>query len=276
MQLNQDKIKTRETMPTETLFKNCIEKATLGAILILILLCCSACERLFDAFNSPAEQAYLMGLRAQKGEARDTDPLECFNRAISLDPHRSRYYSARAELYFWKRQFAEALRDLNEAVSLSPNWYYLYFERGNCKCQLNDFISALADFDTAIKAQPDNAQYYSGVALANLGMNSPDKALEAIEKTIALDPMCLRWHFYRGVILSRMGRHKDAVSEFAKTEAFTIMLEDNKQKQVFFDGEIEYTKARALSPQQLLSTWPYAPSEERAEQYFLKRGSNEE
>lgn len=206
------------------------------------------------AVDSPANKAYLKGLRAEKGEI-SADPLECFNQAIELDPNQSSFYRARADLNSGKGEFELALKDLDKAISLSPQWWYLYYERGYCKCSLGDYKSALEDFDKAIKAQPDNVQYYTGSALAYLAMQKPDDALKAMDKVTKAAPRCQPWHYQKGIVLSRMDRKDAAVAEFNKTAVCTIVGKDNKQEDVYCDGEMEYKKAQALSIDQLIGAW---------------------
>lgn len=219
-------------------------------IIISVAVLLSACI----AVDSPANKAYLKGLRAEKGEI-NADPLECFNQAIELDPSQPSFYRARADLNSGKGEFELALKDLDKAISLSPKWWYLYYERGYCKCSLGDYKSALEDFDKAIKAQPDNVQYYTGSALAYLAMQKPDDALKAINKATEAAPRCQPWHYQKGIVLSRMDRKDAAVAEFNKTAVCTIVGKDNKQESVYCDGETEYKKAQALSVDQLIGAW---------------------
>lgn len=232
---------------TQKIVRSFAKLASLSAGLLL-----TACI----AVDSPANKAYLKGLRAEKGEI-SADPLECFNQAIELDPNQSSFYRARADLKSRKGEFELALKDLDKAILLSPRWWYLYYERGYCKCSLGDYKSALEDFGKAIKAQPDNVQYYTGSALAYLAMQKPDDALKAINKATEAAPQCQPWRYLKAIVLSRLGSKDAAVAEFNRTIVYTIVGKDNKQKDVYLDGQEQYKSAHEWSIDQVIRAWKY-------------------
>ena len=156
------------------------------------------------AFN-PADEAYINGLRAEKGEI-NANPLDCYNRAIELAPNESGYYSARAKVYSAKKNYQNALKDFNKAISLLPERAYLYYERGYCHCALYNYEVALADFSKAIKMQPKNYQYYPGLAFAYMGMGNFKEAIIAVDKTKA--ERNYLWRFQKAFILTRMVERK--------------------------------------------------------------------
>lgn len=221
---------------------------------IIFILCawlCSSCI----ASDSPATAQYLRGLRAEKGEEGNTDPLSCYNKAIQLDSKQSTFYRARAAYLSGKGEYLSALQDLNRAIEVSPNWYYLYYERGLCRCRLREFSSARNDFDIAIKGQPGNNQFYSGLALAYLCDGKLQEALKSIDLALDTEHPCAQWQYQRGIILSRLGRHADATAQFGRTEALTIMLKGTKSRRVYFDGKREVEGSNQLTPEQLTNIW---------------------
>lgn len=226
--------------------------------LILIVFFCSGCQSLSDALDrglqSPAEQAYLQGLRSQKGENRE-DPLTCFDQAIRLDGSQSRYYVSRAGVLMSKNAFDRALSDYDKAINLTPEWSYLHYERGLCKCCQNNFESALCDFDTAIRQRPTNAQFYSGRALALLAMEKREEALRCMEKAIELAPSDCQLRYQKGLILSRLDRHAAAVDEFSKTEAYTLVMRSDIRRKVFFDGEREFSLCKTQAIPTIIRNW---------------------
>jgi len=92
------------------------------------LLFSSGCDAdsSFAPGQGKAERAYIMGLRAQKGELPGTDPMACFNSAIAFDPKQSSFYSARSGLFLNKGDYDLALADLERAISISPDWHYFF------------------------------------------------------------------------------------------------------------------------------------------------------
>ncbi|MBX9669582.1 MAG: tetratricopeptide repeat protein [Candidatus Obscuribacterales bacterium] len=211
-------------------------------------------ESLERGLSSPAEQAYLQGLRSQKGEAQG-DPLTCFDRAIALDGSQSSYYRSRAGVFTSGESYEKALSDYNKAISLSPEWSYLYYERGLCECSLERFDAALSDFSTAIGQRSNNSQFYSGRALALLATGKPEEALQSINKALELTPNDCLMRYQKGLILSRLERHDAAVDEFSKTEAFTCVTRGDVQQKVFFDGEREYQLCKGRVLPEIIKNW---------------------
>jgi tetratricopeptide (TPR) repeat protein len=223
---------------------------------VLLLTCllstalCASCGSI-----SPAEMEYVKGLRAEKGEEGNTNPLECYNKAIRLDPNQASYYRTRAGYYNGKGDIVLAVQDIDRAIALAPQWDYLHYERGLYHCKLMDFKQAETDFDTAIKNSPGNKQFYSGLALANLCLGKNEEALKSIDLALATDHPMAQWKYQRGIILAKAGKRSEAVDQFAKTAAFTRVSKDNSYKDVYFDGEREYNITSQLSIQELSNSW---------------------
>ncbi len=212
---------------------------------------CSSC-----ASTSPATEEYLRGLRAERGEEGQTDPLSCFNKAIQLDSTQPEFFRVRSYFYSGKGKFELAAQDLSRAIDLSPKWYYLYYDRALCFCRLHHFSSALNDIQTAIQGQPNNYQFYSGLALILLSMEKPVEALNAIDKALATKQPSAQWKYQRGIILSRLGRREDAIEQFASTVAVTLAPRGNEpSRNVYYDGAREFEKSRRLSPEEILVVW---------------------
>jgi TPR repeat protein len=64
----------------------------------------------------------------------------------------------------------------------------LYSNRAFCENQLENFESAREDAEHAIRLDPQNAKFYHILSEALLGLQSHEKALEACEKGLSLDP----------------------------------------------------------------------------------------
>lgn len=197
-----------------------------------------------------AEREYLAGLGARKGEASGT-PLEHFNRAIELDGTNAAYYEARSMEHSNGLRFAAALRDIDKAVSLSPR-PYLLFERGFCKLDVGMPAAGLEDFQLALRQAPLQAQFYKGVAEAEMDLDRPDEALGAIDRALLVGPQVVEWRYVRGVALSRLGRREDAIAQFDRTSACTQSASPGLPEiVVFYNGATEYERTRTLSPPEI-------------------------
>ncbi len=204
---------------------------------------------------SPATEAYLKGLRAEKGEEGNTDPLTCFNEAIALDPNQPEFYRTRSYYYSGTGNFKSAEQDLNKGISLSPDWYYLYYDRALYRCRLHKFSSALSDVQIAIKGQPSNYQFYSGLALVHLAMGKPEEALEVLDKALKTKQPSSQWQYQKGIVLGRLGRRDDAIAQFSRTLAITIAGTGNEHREIYFDGNREYAITSKWSDEELQAAW---------------------
>lgn len=220
-------------------------------LLPILMIVLSGC-----IITDPATQEYVRGLQAERGEEPNTDPVECFTKAIKIDPGRAEFYEARSAHYVGSGRLELALKDLDQAITLTPSRAYLYYERGLCQCRLRNAEQALKDFQTAIKAQPENKQFYSGLALAYLCSDNCVEALAAIEKALATDHPVSKWKYQRAVILGRQGRRAESVEQFSNTIALTHAATQNHgSRDVFFEGEREYERTQKMSIAELAAEW---------------------
>jgi tetratricopeptide (TPR) repeat protein len=167
-------------------------------------------SRLISA--EPQAQAYFYRGMALRAKGQQSQALDDFNKAISLDPKQppyhmrrgiiflriSRYQEAvtdftraleldpqqiqalwyRARALFALERHEEALRDLGRALQLNSSAGALYTLRGDLLSFAGDYLNAIKDYDRAIQLRPNDARAYNnrGVALANLG-----RVREAVE-----------------------------------------------------------------------------------------------
>jgi len=205
-------------------------------VVVGLLVLSSGCE-LVD----PAERAYLVGLRAEKGEAT-ADPLASYDRAIALKPGEARYYEARAGLRARRGQPALALLDYTQALALlAPGDVAhrpaLLRARAECLSTLGDPAAALRDVDEGLAIRADEPQLLAGRALALLVAGRAAEALAAIDRAIAAAPRFQPLRYQRGVVLARLGRRAEAVAQFAATVGVTCAGAGGGERALTFDGE---------------------------------------
>lgn len=73
--------------------------------------------------------------------------IECFSKAIKLDPTNSVIFSNRAFTYIKLEKYSEAVEDANAALALNPHMLKAIYRRGCAFFALGKFKEAFLDFN---------------------------------------------------------------------------------------------------------------------------------
>jgi tetratricopeptide (TPR) repeat protein len=189
----------------------------------------------------------------QKGIAlsrvgENTQAIEAFERALSLDPNNSQAQAGLATVLTGSDE--ELLRQIEETIADSSANSQTYKQRGFFRMNNQDEEGALTDFSKAIEADPEDPEnyYYRGVIFSRmkkwqeaeadfsraLGIDpqNPDLilargqaryraaelkgALEDFTTLITLDGSHASGFFHRGITLQRLGKISEACVELNK------------------------------------------------------------
>lgn len=83
--------------------------------------------------------------------------LDCFTRAIELDPKHKHAYNRRAQIYVIMGKYNEAFDEYSKHLSVDPNCYYSLYSRGEILLKLGRKKEALKDFKRACDLDYDKA-----------------------------------------------------------------------------------------------------------------------
>ena len=169
-----------------------------------------------------AKDYYEQGRVLLSDQSKRMDAIECFSKAIEIDPDYIPAYKARIELYMMSKKFDLALKDMNTVLEKpldskdKANFHYergLYFEKSG------DHSGALKDYDKALEADPK----YSYASSAKIRVY---KTLERYELALAeLDASYEKnsdperraiYHHQRATILVRSDKIEGAIVECTK------------------------------------------------------------
>lgn len=147
---------------------------------LVLLLALSSCEQK----DSPAIERPTTQLEAIK-----SDPgLERVSAAIEAEPERADLYASRAQMWYDKSNYDNAIFDLRNALVLdSTNIEYHYLLTD---VYLDYFQSRLAlkTINRAVSLDPDNIESLLTKAEVELTLTQHDEALETINQVIKRDP----------------------------------------------------------------------------------------
>ena len=125
------------------------------------------------------------------------------------------------DLYFYRKDFDEAIRYYDYAVKLNPDLDKAYLCRGLVYIMIRVYDKALKDFSRVIDLKPNFAGAYEMRGTAFLGLNESDKALEDYNRAIELDPDSAEAYYNRGLLYYWLNRYEKLIKDF------TIALELN-------------------------------------------------
>jgi tetratricopeptide (TPR) repeat protein len=220
--------------------------------------------------------------------------IEDLTQAIGLEPENATYYRARAMARLGARQPVLAMADLDETLKRKPDDPEALMRRGELYLSTRDPARAKVDFDAAMKLEPQNGDLIvrAANAYSRAGLYEPaiheldvwlaahpkgddsgnivlarcyaraawgkelDAALADCDASLRRDrnSVALRT---RGLVLLRLGRSDDAISQFAAAikaqprDAAALfgrgLAELNKGQKT--EADADFAAARAVAPQ---------------------------
>lgn len=142
-----------------------------------------------------------------------------YGKALELQPDMARALRGRAQAYIDDTRYGAALRDLERLLQVEPAQAITHADIGLVHMQMGRFPEAMKAFDAALAKGAREPRVYlnRGIALFQLGgPGAAPRALDDIERAIALDGGYALAHFNRGLIFEQAAeagvRLRDAVS----------------------------------------------------------------
>jgi DNA-binding winged helix-turn-helix (wHTH) protein/tetratricopeptide (TPR) repeat protein len=140
-------------------------------------------------------------------------------KALVLDPDLAEaHLSLALALGFQERRWADAEASYRRALALDPNyatghhWYAFFLQtRGR-------FDEALEERRRALEIDPLTPMLSVGLAGLYWAMRQPDRALDAVERTLERHPRFWYGRLQRGESLAQLGRHREALRDFLEAE----------------------------------------------------------
>jgi len=142
------------------------------------------------------------------------DAIECFLRAISLDPNISLYYFNNANALNHLEKFNQANLFFDRAIQLDPfNSLYLYSKEINL-------------IENQLKVKPDDHELINSKGCFFLKLKEFAEAEIEFEKAINLDSDKADYHYHRGIALSELGQVEKAHRCFETAKALNSNKND--------------------------------------------------
>jgi tetratricopeptide (TPR) repeat protein len=180
---------------------------------------------------------------------KNSEALECYNRALELDPQESKAYRGRGQVkqamndlhgamedfnialslyqsydYYLNRALLKyilkdnegALYDLDNASGLNAYGYEAYFDKGFINLQTGNNRNAINEFDKAIKLNTSDFEAYLKRAIAKYNLANYEDAIMDLNQSIHLQPSSDAL-YYRGLIHIKLGKKTDGCKDLKQS-----------------------------------------------------------
>lgn len=157
-------------------------------------------------------------------EGKIEQAIECFSRAIQLNPDNGEAFFHRGIACIQLNQIKKALHDYRTALVLNPGSDKIHYNIALVNYRLNDYNEALKHFSQAVEINPKFEEAFYNRGLVNLKKKNQDAALADFSQAIRLNPSDEDAYYNRGNI-------RFAKKEFQASSAdFSRVIELNPQK----------------------------------------------
>lgn len=163
--------------------------------------------------------------------------IEYYNKAIEIDKKCALAYNNRGYSYFNKQEYENALQDYDKAILLNPK---LKIAQDN-RTKLLEIIAEKEEFKELVKNSEQNQKnyhYYFNLGMAEARLGEYDKALEAYNKSLALNPNFAQGYLFRGILEHGKGNLKKASEDYSKS----IEIDKNLVDAYFNRAQIVFSK----------------------------------
>jgi tetratricopeptide (TPR) repeat protein len=147
--------------------------------------------------------------RAYRETAFYLEAIEEFKKASALDPKSSRAHYYLGLTYLLKdgtAGFGEAAEEFRIALASNPDDYFANYYLGIIHLKERRLESAVGLLEKASRIQPDNPDPYFQLGEAYLALDQRDRAIDALRKSIALNPSVSHNDYQEGRARYQLGQ----------------------------------------------------------------------
>jgi len=168
------------------------------------------------------------------------EAIDKFSSLIEIAPGNADAYKNRGVCYMKQEKFDLAIADFETARELFPELRGLYSNIGVAWYYKKEYEKAIQNYDVELEMAPDNYIAHFNRALCLAELHRDPEALDALARTLELNPDFYWALCYRGDLLARAGEIakaiesydtavlKDPRNTYAK-EKLAILKENNKE-----------------------------------------------
>ena len=167
--------------------------------------------------------------------------VDCFERAIDLDPNVSQAFYNRALCYEVIGNFALALADFSQTAELDPNDTDAYLGKANCHYELGNFHAALVELERADELdKTSDVEGLRGLTYFALGEN--EQAIGDFTRALERHPEKRIIHFNRAHAYANLRDFDAAVADYSAS------LGDGYDAEVLYHRGVANTERGQFRP----------------------------
>ena len=133
-------------------------------------------------------EAWLLLGACHEAESNDGQALDCFQKAVALQPALFQAHLSLGNLYSKRQAYAEAQACYARAHTLQPRNPGVIGNMGNTWLLVGDFRQAADSFRRVLELSPDVAPAREGLGLALLGLQEVDAAIACFNELLSAHP----------------------------------------------------------------------------------------
>ena len=139
-----------------------------------------------------------------------------YNAAIGLDPKYGPSYDARGMVYYFRKDFDQALADFEEAIRLGHASALVFNNRGIIYAAKGELDRAIDDYTEAIRLDPVDAIAFYNRGNAFRKKGDLERAIVEYDETLKRDPNHIYAHSSRGHVNFLAGKFDAAAGDYAR------------------------------------------------------------
>ncbi|MBF0228345.1 MAG: tetratricopeptide repeat protein [Desulfamplus sp.] len=126
-----------------------------------------------------------------------------------------------------------AMGVFSKVLNLDPQHLGAIHRRSSIMLKLKDFKAASDELEKALAIDGENPRFFYLYAVAKEGLGEIDKAIEALEKAIELDPDEIKYHQHLGFLNVSKDDHKTAAKSFTKVMELEREMEEEDDEESY-------------------------------------------
>ncbi|VUZ54606.1 unnamed protein product [Hymenolepis diminuta] len=119
---------------------------------------------------TPEEKAKAESLKTQGNSfvsaEKFQEALECYNKAVALDPYNAIYYCNRAAANHRLLKYSEAISDCEKALEIDSSYSKAYSRMGNTFCSMGNYSKSVEAYRKAVALDPNNENFKQNLEIA--------------------------------------------------------------------------------------------------------------
>jgi tetratricopeptide (TPR) repeat protein len=155
------------------------------------------------------------------------DALECYRRAMAVDPYYSEYYNETGNILQRQERYDEALEMYALAERYSAPYPELFYNLAVCEAHRHDWAAAVVSLSRSLNLDPQQPEALLLRADALGALMRPDEAIRDIEAALVLAPYNASAHVNRAVLNFERANYDAALADMDAAIALEPTVADH-------------------------------------------------